>query len=246
MANTTVRKLITSALRLISVVQANESPTAGDTDVTLEALEGMIDSWSNDSLMIYTYNPYTFNTVAGQQDYTLGDGGDWDVARPMNIQQAKWHYTAAGIQPVDMPIYIANDAQWASIAVKSLSTSIPTVLYDNGNYPLRTISLWPIPSPAQPIILWLMQPLLNFTTLDEVVSMPPGYIRALKYCLAVEIAPEFGKQLSQEVVAIAVKAKSELKSINTVTQYQTMDPGARGVGTGLDFNWISGNFFPMH
>lgn len=245
MATTTVRKLITGALRLISVVQANETPTADDMDITLEALEGMIDSWSNDSLMIYTYNAYTFQTVAGQQEYTLGPGGDWNVERPMNIQQAKWHYTAAGIQPVDMDIYLANDAQWASIAIKSLSTSIPTVLYDNGNYPLRTISLWPIPSPSQPIILWLMQPLMNFSNLDEEVSFPPGYIRAFRYCLAVEIAPEFGKQLTPEIISIAGKAKAELKSINTVTQYQTMDQGTRGAG-GLDFNWISGGFFPLH
>lgn len=245
MATTTVRKLLLGALRLINVVQANETPTAEDMDITLEALEGMIDSWSNDSLMIYTMNPYQFDTVAGQQTYTLGPGGVWNTERPMAIQQATWHYQAAGIQPVDMPIYLANDSQWSSIAIKSLSTSIPTVLYDNGNYPLRTISLWPIPSPAQPITLWLMQPLMNLDNLDEEVTFPPGYARAFRYCLAVEIAPEFGKQVPQEVIAIAGIAKSEIKTTNTVTQFQSFDQGMRGTG-GIDFNWISGNFFPMH
>jgi hypothetical protein len=245
MATTTVRKLLVGALRLINVVQANETPTADDMDITLEALEGMIDSWSNDDLMIYTMNPYTFQTVSGQQDYTLGPGGDWNTERPMQIQQAKWHYEAAGVQPVDMPIYLANDAQWASITIKSLQTSIPTVLYDNGNYPLRTISLWPIPQPAQPIILWLAQPLLNFNNLDEVITFPPGYIRALRYCLAVEIAPEFGKQLTPEIISIAGTSKAEVKTTNTVTQYQSFDQGMRGT-SGIDFNWISGNWFPMH
>jgi hypothetical protein len=46
-------------------------------------------------------------------------------------------------------------------------------------------------------------------------------------------------------MGIAGRAKAELKSINTVTQFQTMDQGAKGAG-GTDFNWISGNWFPMH
>lgn len=245
MATTTVRKLMTGALRLINVVQANEAPSSDDMQITLEAFEGMIDSWSNDSLMIYTINPTQFDTVSGQQTYTLGPGGDWDTARPMAIQQAKWHYMNSSTQPVDMDIFIANDAQWASIAVKSLQTSIPTVLYDNGNYPLRTISLWPIPQPAQPIILWLMQPLVNFDNLDAEVSYPPGYARAFRYALAVEIAAEFGKEVAPDVKAIAGRAIAELKSLNAITQYQTFDQGTKGSG-GLDFNWISGNFFPMH
>ena len=171
----TVRKLIKGAMRLINIVQANEEPTADDMDIAVQALDGMVDSWSNDSLMIYTKNPFNFDTVGGKQSYTLGPGGEWNTERPMNIDQAYVHYQGAGSQPVDMPIQLANDAQWASIAVKSVMTTFPTVMYDNGNYPLRTISIWPIPSGVQTLTLWLWQPLLDLTNLDQEVMFPKGY-----------------------------------------------------------------------
>lgn len=240
----TVRKLITGAMRLINVVQANEAPTADDMDIAIQALDGMVDSWSNDSYMVYTMNPYNFPTTAGQQTYTLGPGGDWDTIRPMAINQAYVHYQSSGSQPVDMPITMANDAQWASIAVKSVSTTFPTVMYDNGNYPLRTIYLWPIPNNTQQITLWLWQPLLTLDNLDEEVTFPPGYERALRFCLAVELAPEFGKEVPASVLSTAVRAKAEIKSLNAVTQYQNMDVGLQG-NKGNYFNWISGNFVPF-
>jgi hypothetical protein len=238
---TTVRKLITGALRLINVVQANENPTADDMDIALQSLSGMVDSWSNDNLMIFTKNPYNFNTVSGQQQYTLGPGGDWATIRPMSIDQAYVHYQTSGSQPIDMPITIANDAQWASIAVKSVTTSFPTVLYDNGNYPLRTINLWPIPNQTQEITLWLWQPLMDLGNLDATVDYPPGYERAFRFCLAVELAPEFGKEVSSTVSATAVRAKAEIKGINTVVQYQSFDQSLQGKQKS-QFNWINGNF----
>lgn len=240
----TVRKLIKGAMRLINIVQANEEPTADDMDIAVQALDGMVDSWSNDSLMIYTKNPFNFDTVGGKQSYTLGPGGEWNTERPMNIDQAYVHYQGAGSQPVDMPIQLANDAQWASIAVKSVMTTFPTVLYDNGNYPLRTISIWPIPSGVQTLTLWLWQPLLDLTNLDQEVMFPKGYERALRFCLAVELAPEFGKQVAPEVAATAVKAKSEIKGVNTVTQYQNFDRSLTG-NRQSNFNWITGNFVPF-
>lgn len=82
---TTPRALITGALRLLNVVQANEVPTADDMDISFDALNGMIESWSTDRLSIFTINPYYFEFVPGQKEYTVGPGGDWNVERPMEI-----------------------------------------------------------------------------------------------------------------------------------------------------------------
>lgn len=85
---TTPRELINGALRLINVVQANESPTAEDTAVSAESLNAMIDSWSNEKLAIFTSNPYFYTLTPGKKDYTLGPGGDWDIERPMEVSMA--------------------------------------------------------------------------------------------------------------------------------------------------------------
>ena len=67
---TTVRQLITGSLRLINVVQANENPTAADMDISIEALNGMIDSWSTERLTMFLMRQYYFQLVANQRDYT--------------------------------------------------------------------------------------------------------------------------------------------------------------------------------
>lgn len=93
---TTPRELITGALRLINVVQANEVPTAADIDIGFDALNNMLDSWSTEKLSIFSMNPYEFNFIAGQKEYTLGPGGDWDIERPMDLLKMYVMYLEGG------------------------------------------------------------------------------------------------------------------------------------------------------
>jgi len=251
---TTVREIISSSLLKINAIQPGEIPTDGDLDISLESLEGLIDSWSNEKLMIYTFSPYYYKANAGQQIYTLGPGGDWDTPRPMNIQQAYLRLNAQinNTNPItfsfpsdvaDLPIAQANDAQWASIAVKQLSAVFPTILYDDGNYPLRNIYLYPIPNQDQVVALWLWQPLDNFNSLDEPIEFPPGYERAIIYNLAMELAPEFGKVLSEEVVGTATDSKMVLAAINSSPQMMGSDRSLSQ--NSSTWNWIYGDQIPI-
>src|ERR1035437_4245818 len=73
---TTPRALINGSLRLLNYLQVGEVASADDMNIAISAFDGMIDSWSNDKLMIYGIDPYIFNTVAGQQDYWMGPGNN--------------------------------------------------------------------------------------------------------------------------------------------------------------------------
>jgi len=86
---TTTRELLTGALRLINVVQANEVPSAQDMEISLEALNALMDSKSTELLNIHTFTPHRFLLVPGQFEYTLGPGGDWSTERPMRLEQSK-------------------------------------------------------------------------------------------------------------------------------------------------------------
>jgi hypothetical protein len=238
MATTTIRELIESSGRLINIVQDGQPMSASEMEVALYALRALEDSWSNNSLMIYSFSPTNFSLVGGQKDYTLGPGGDWDIERPMNIQQAYVHYQATGSsQIVDLPIALLNDAQYAAIAVKNTPSTFPTALYDNGNYPLRTISFFPVPNQSQQVTLWLWQPLASFTNINEPFSFPPGYLRAFRFALAVELAAEFGKDVPPVVSETAIKAVAELKNLNSVPQIMTCPSGMQS--SGRTWNWIT-------
>jgi hypothetical protein len=244
--DTTVRKIITGSMRLLGLVQANSVPTDAEIQVGIRALNVLMDSWSNDRLMIFKLQPYYFLTVGGQQDYTLGPTGDWVIERPMRIEQAYTDLTSNqgnGLQTTSLPISIANDSQWSSIVTKRVTTQIPNILYDNGNYPNRTISLYPIPTGTITIVLWLWQPLLKFDSIDDVISLPKGYVRSIRFNLACELAPDYGRDASEIVKNTAVTTKMNLATINSVPQYSRMDPSLGQ--TRPTFNWLYGDQLPI-
>lgn len=222
---TTVRDLVTGAMRLVGLVAAGEKPNDDDMDTCVQALSGMIDSWSNSKLLQYTINPYVFNLNPGQQQYTLGPGGDWDTARPMMIQNAYVRLNQGVTNQLDIPMKTLTDKEYGDISIKNMGSNFPWAIYDNGNYPLRTVTVFPIPSTQCQIVFWLWQPLVNLDNIDEVVTYPPGYERAFRFNLAVEIAPEFGKECPAQVVATAKVSKDELKRMNHIPVFMK-GPGA--------------------
>lgn len=254
----TMRSLVTSALRLLNVVQENETPSAADMDIALSAFNGMLDSWSAERLNIFTVNPTYFNLVPNQQSYTLGTGGDWNTPRPMQILSAQvslnstfeqgiipndWNlpyskYTATP-NTLDIPLEMLNDAQYAAINVKMTPSTFPTKIYDNGDFPLRKIYVWPVPTEVHPIILWLWAPLSNKSYLDAELNLPQGYERALKFNLAVELSAEFGKTLPEQIYTIANEAKAVIKRLNSGPQVIMGDIALVQSGTGI-YNWITG------
>ena len=232
---TTIRNLITGSLRLINVVQANENPTADDMNISLSALNGMIDSWSTDRLNVFLMKQYYFPLTANQKEYTLGAGGDWDIARPMNIEHMTLSYGGSIVYDVDhwnmqtipnmidIPMESLTDAQYAAISVKDQPSTYPVKFYDNGNYPLRTISVWPIPTTSQPVTIWMWQPLGDAASLDADLLFPKGYERALRFNLAIELSAEFGKEVQSSVISTASESLAMIKRLNSKTPIMRAD-----------------------
>jgi hypothetical protein len=70
--------------------------------------------------------------------------------------------------------------------------------------------------------------------------MPPGYLRAFKYNLALEIAAEFGIQPNPQISRIAMTSKRNLKRINNPDDIMALPYSL--VATRQRFNIFAGNF----
>jgi hypothetical protein len=77
-------------------------------------------------------------------------------------------------------------------------------------------------------------------TLDTQLHFPPGYLRAFRYNLACEIAPEFGVEPSPTVSRLAMTSKRNLKRINNPDDVMSMPYSI--VGTRQRFNIYAGNY----
>lgn len=229
---TTVRNIIKGALQRLNAASANSEPTAEDIDVGLSAFNSLIDSLSNNILNIYTTRPYRFPMTANVAEYTLGPTGDWVVARPMRIENAvliayashEGDQIVANNNTMFLPLDRVNYADYSSIIVRKLQTTWPTVVYDTGTYPNRTLKFWPVPQQTLDVELWLWEPLATYDTIDQELNLPPGYERYLILKLAMELAPEFGKTVTDTLMATLFEAENNIKTLNqmpTISQMTT-------------------------
>lgn len=235
----TARDLITRTFRLISVLASTEVPTANEANEALLSLNEMVDSWSNQQLLIPSKVQEVFPLVASQQSYTMGVGGNFNTSRPQKIENASIR-TTTGSTTYDLPIEIINQDKWATITIKNVSSALPTKLFEQNTYPLDTIYLWPMPSDAsKSVVLWSWKPLTTFTSLDTVVSLPPGYSKMIRYNLGVELAPEYSRQLDPIIIAQAVDMKADVKRMNNKTLLMGQD--AAVMPGKASFNYLTGD-----
>lgn len=211
----------TRALRLLGVVDAIETPSSEDIMTAFEALNDMVDDWGTQRQTIYTIARNVFSLVSGQASYTLGTGGDWDIARPDWIERCSVIPENSGTGntgPMELPIgRPLSIAQYQGITIKTAESTFPDRLYWDRNWVagLSTCYVYPVPtSDDAAIVLYTPTALTEFADLSTEYTFPPGYARALRYCLAVELAPEFGIDPPEVVARTALSALANIKRAN--------------------------------
>lgn len=234
----TVRDIITRAFRLLGVTAAGEQPAADEAQDALDTLNDMIDAWKLERLMVFAILPQRFNLVAGKKSYTMGPGGDFDTSRPVRIDKVQLLYTTNQPLPITLPIEILNLDQYQAIVVPDTGSTIPLQVYPDEAFPLRTLSFYPVPQLDQQIDIFTWGLIDGFPDINQTVSLPPGYARALRSNLALEIAAEYGKQVPATVAAMALDAKAGIKSNNIQPLYLGCD--AALVTNSSLFNWRTG------
>src|SRR5258705_358134 len=93
--STTVRRLITAALKRINVIQENETPGAEMMADSFERFNDLVDSiCSNERLLIYSITRTTWTIVSGTQTYTVGPSGTVNITRPQYIDHINYQDTS--------------------------------------------------------------------------------------------------------------------------------------------------------
>ena len=238
MAIYTAGDQINRALRLLGVLAEGETPSAATSQDALVALNQMIDSWSIERLSVFCTQDQTFTWLAGEYIRTLGPSGDFIGLRPVLLDEATY-YRDPGTN-VSFGIKFINQQQYNGIAVKTVTSTYPQVIFVNMGFPDITMSIYPRPTRDLEWHFISVQELSQPATLATELHFPPGYLRAFTYCLAMEFAPEFGVEPSPQVQRIAMTSKRDLKRINNPDDIMSMPYSL--VATRQRFNIYAGNY----
>jgi hypothetical protein len=234
---------INRALRLLGVLAEGETTSASVSQDSLMAMNQMIDSWNTERLSVFSTIDQIVEWPVGSINATLGPSGslvrlNGTAVRPILVDDAT--YFRDPQTNVSYGIKLINQQQYNGIAVKTVTSTYPQVMFVNMTYPDIDIFIYPRPTRLLEFHFISVQELTQPATLATVLAFPPGYLRAFTYNLAMEIAPEFGVEPSPQVQRIAMTSKRNLKRINNPDDVMSMPYAI--VATRQRFNVYAGNY----
>ena len=238
MTTYTAGEQINRALRLLGVLAEGETTSASVSQDSLMALNQMIDSWNTERLSIFNTQDQVFTWPAGEIQRHLGPTGDFVGNRPVLLDDATY-YRDPGTN-VSFGIKFINQQQYDGIAVKTVTSTYPQVMWINMEYPNIQMTVYPRPTRDLEWHFISVEELTQPANLATAILFPPGYLRAFTYNLAMEIAPEFGVEPSPQVQRIAMTSKRNLKRINNPDDVMSMPYAI--VATRQRFNIYAGNY----
>lgn len=238
----TALDLIKGALRKINSYSPGETLAPPDANDALEVLNDMLDSWSTDHAFVYASPENVFQFVANQYQYSIGPGGDFavdsltgePVQRPLRITSGFTRFSG-----LDFELEVTlTEERYASILLKNQPAPWPLVLWYNPVYPLGLLNFYPAPSAAGELHLYTDQILTRFTSLNQVVSLPQGYSRAIKWALARELCSEYGYPLTPAIEGLAKEAVMLIRSLNQTPVPVSKLDEVLSRGNRTDASWI--------
>lgn len=238
MTTYTANDQINRALRLLGVLAEGETPSAAVSQDSLMALNQMIDSWNTERLAVFSTQDQVYLWPTSTIKRTLGPTGDFVGNRPILLDDATYFRDPS--TNVSFGIKIINQQQYDGIAVKTVTSTYPQVIWVNMTYPDIEMYIYPMPTR---LLEWHFVSVEELTTpanLATQILFPPGYLRAFTYNLACEIAPEFGVEPSAQVQRIAMYSKRNLKRINNPDDVMSMPYSL--IATRQRFNVYAGNY----
>ena len=213
-----------AALRLIGVLYADQTAPASDANLALDALAEMVAGWSGEGLLVPAITQETFALVIGQAAYTVGPTGvALDTVKPEQVYSVYIRDTN-----VDYYCQIIGEGQYAEKADKGTAQARPTEVWINFGGENTTFTFWKEPDATDTVIYTCAEQITEPTAVDDLLvngcGIPRSYHNALKFNLAVELAPYYGKEAPMTVLRAADRLKLAIISQNAKNRREPIEP----------------------
>lgn len=222
--STTAQALIEDSMKRIGALASGEALPAAEAADAFRRLNELVDNWSTQRLTQRVIAREVFDLVGNQASYTIGTGGNFNTARPEFVDDVRLILTTP-TPDNEIPLSPLTSQAYTDLVVKALTSTQPSHWYYDPTMPTGTLYLWPIPdNSTNDVALYLPRALEQFAALSTVYVMAPGYYRALRLNLALELAPEFGREVDGQLAVTAAQALSDIKHLNVEMADLELDP----------------------
>lgn len=223
---TTPRDLINLSLKTANVLGVGQVASAEDTNDAFNLLNMLMAQLQRRRYMIYQLVTLA-KQATGAISYTVGPGGDFNVARPAKLESAFFRQNVQTPLPVDYPLEILRSTEdYNRISIKNLNAFPRFAFYDMA-YPMGNLYVWPVPNSMYEIHITVMQQLQQFQNLSDQIAMPPEYSAALMWNLTLELYPFYGLPVSDVVRGKAEASLRIIEEANTAIPQLQLPPAVR-------------------
>jgi hypothetical protein len=208
---------LTSGLPTISGVTVPSTLVAGGDLTDLQALipAGTTVLSFNAGANTVTMSANALASSTGIDTMTYTVPGDFKQPRPLRISSGYTRLAASGNNNLDYWFECTMSMErYNEFGLKFNPGPWPLLLAYQPTFPLGTIWIYPNPSIAGEVHLFVDLILSNFASLTANVNLPQGYTRALKRLLSLELCPAWGKTPTMELKRQGAEARAFIKRLN--------------------------------
>ena len=202
------------------------------------ALNEMLASWNTERLAVFSTQDQIVSWPPSTISRTFGPTGNIVANRPVAIDDSTYFRDPSN--GISYGLKLINQQQYNGIAVKTVTSTYPQVMWVNMTYPDVEMYVYPVPTKVLEFHIVSVEELTQPANLATDLAFPPGYLRCFRYNLACEMAPEFGTEPSRQVQRIAMTSKRNLKRINNPDDIMSMPYSL--VASRQRFNVYAGNY----
>lgn len=219
----TFRDLITDAHKILGIVGIGGSVRPSQAADALALAKRMLDAWNAERLCIGTVARTTYTWTASQSSRTIAaSGAQLTGPRPLWIDSAAVIPVGATLE-TDLGRPMTRD-EYAVLPDKARTATVFDRLAYEPTFPNGTLIVYPVPTTAPTLVLYVPVALTSEVTLATVLSYAPGYEEAAQYQLAKRLSTLYPGTWTEVLNQLAQDAMQRVQRSNIRTAYRKNDP----------------------